>query len=43
MIDQEKLRDVLGALEDLQNTKRATQEEKDAMRRAKSALLTVLE
>lgn len=42
MISQSKLEEIIGQLEDLQNSPKASQEETDAMRRAKDALLRIL-
>ena len=42
MISQSKLEEIVGLLEDLQNSPKATQEEQDAMRRAKDSLMRIL-
>jgi len=42
MISQAKREDIIGQLEDLQNSPKASQEELDAMRRAKDSLMRIL-
>lgn len=42
MINQKLLEKIVEEIEELQNTNRATQEEKDAMKYAKSELMRIL-
>lgn len=42
MVDRSKVEKIIGDIEDLQNSNRLTQEEKDALRKAKSALMYIV-